>query len=90
VAEHVVAQHGVGEPCSQPGEGGPTFEETFGLVGVEAVEVVGDPHRVEVRQHRRQDVLLLVHHDRLEIAPSMTRHWRQPSELHHHPNFTII
>ena len=53
------------------------------LLGVEAVEVVGDPHRVEVRQGLREDVLLLVHHDRLEVAPSVTGHGRQPSELRH-------
>jgi hypothetical protein len=48
VAEHVVAQHHVGELGGQPGEGGPALEEALGLLGVEAVEVVGDPHRVEV------------------------------------------
>ena len=80
VPEHVVAQHDVGERRRQPGERGPAFEEALLLLAVEAVEVVGDPHRVEVRQRLGEDVLLLVHHDRLEVAPSVTGDRRQPAE----------
>ena len=47
----------------EPGERRPGLEERVGL-GVEPVEVVGDPQRVEVRERGRQDVLVLVQRDR--------------------------
>ncbi len=83
VAEDVVAQHDVGEPGGEPGEGDPRLEKALLLLGVEAVEVVGDPQRVEVGQRIREDVLLLVHHDRLEVTPSVPGDRRQPSEFRH-------
>ena len=83
VAEHVMAQHHVGELGGQPRERRPALEEAFRLLLVEAVEVVGDPHRVEVRQRRGEDVALLVHHDRLEVASRVAGDRRQPSEFHH-------
>ena len=83
VPEHVMAQHHVGELGGQPRERRPALEEAFRLLLVESVEVVGDPHRVEVRQRGGEDVALLVHHDRLEVASRVTGDRRQPSELHH-------
>ena len=65
-----MAQLDVRVPGGQPGERGPRLQERVGL-GVEAVEVVGDPQRVEMGERGGQDVLVLIHHDRLVIAPAI-------------------
>ena len=72
-----------GELGGEPREGDPGFEEAFRLLLVEAVEVVGDPHGVEMGERLGKYVLLLVHHDRLKIASRMTGNRRQPPEFHH-------
>ena len=80
VAQHVMAELHVRVASSQPGECGPRFEKRVGL-GIEPVEVVGDPHRVEVGQCRGQDVLVLEHHDRLVVAPPVADDGGEPAEL---------
>jgi hypothetical protein len=84
VAEHVVAEVDIRELGGEPGQGRPTLEETLPLVGIEAVEVVGDPDRVEVGERRREDVFLLVLDDRDEITPCMSCNGRQPTEFRNH------
>ncbi len=73
MAEDVVTQGDIGELGAQPGEGGPGFQERVGA-SVEAVEVVSDPKAVEVRQHGRENVLLLVQDDRLVVAAGVADH----------------
>jgi len=65
-----MAQHHVVEFGCEPRERRPRFDKWVGL-GVEPVEVVGDPHRVEGAVDRGQDVLGLFDNDRLEIAPAV-------------------
>ena len=49
VAEHVVHELHTVVPRGEPGERRPCLEERIGL-RIEAVEVIGDPQRIEVRE----------------------------------------
>ena len=71
MAEHVMAEMDVGELGCQPGKGRPGLHERIGL-GVESVEVVGNPQRVEVLCRDRENVLLLIDDDRLMVAPAIS------------------
>ena len=79
-AQDVMAQRHVVEAGRQPGKNRPCLHERVGS-SVEAVEMVGDPQRVEMGQSLRQDVVLLVHHDGLVVAPAVADNRRQPAEL---------
>ena len=72
----------------EPRQGGPGLEKPFLLGGIETVEVIGDPDRVEVGKHGRKDVLGLIDRYRREITPCMRGSRREPAELQvvHDPN----
>ena len=70
MAEHVMAEIDVGELGREPCKGRPGLHERIGL-GVESVEMVGNPQRVEVLRRDRENVLLLIDDDRLMVAPAI-------------------
>jgi len=75
----VVAQQNIVELGGQPSEGGPSFHEWIGF-GIEPVEMIGDPQRIEVLDRSGQDIGFLIHDDRLVIAPAVADNRRQPAK----------
>ena len=64
----MVTQHYIGKLRSQPRERCPGFHKWVG-VRIHAIEMIGNPQRIEMWQRGRQDVLLLKNNNRLMVAP---------------------